>query len=124
MVVCIDNWGFGISVYESLLLNISLASELIPKLGMRTKIFLNDSMKSNIRYLFLLILFIGASQWLHAQCAMCKASAETTAESGEFVFGGGLNVAILYLLALPFLAAAAIGYFWFKRKRELEEMNK
>ena len=81
-------------------------------------------MKKKIRHIVILIGAFGASQALHAQCAMCKASAETTAESGDFVFGGGLNVAILYLLAMPFVAAAIIGFIWFKRKREIEQMGK
>ena len=52
-----------------------------------------------------------------AQCAMCKASAEANLKAG----GGdprGLNAGILYMLALPYLLVAGIGYWWWRNRRK------
>ncbi|MBI3510448.1 MAG: hypothetical protein HY064_07270 [Bacteroidetes bacterium] len=48
---------------------------------------------------FFLILFFVMSIASHAQCAMCRA----VAQSGQNTVSGGLNNAILYLMALPYL---------------------
>jgi hypothetical protein len=48
--------------------------------------------------LLLCLLNISAS----AQCAMCRAVAESGNSNGQNV-GGGLNNAILYLMAVPYL---------------------
>lgn len=47
-----------------------------------------------------------------AQCAMCKATAETSG------YGSSLNSGILYLLIMPFLVIFGGGLFWyFNRKK-------
>ena len=51
-----------------------------------------------------------------AQCAMCTANAESSVKNGN-TEGKGLNNGILYLLAAPYLAVAAVGYIWYKRYR-------
>jgi hypothetical protein len=51
-----------------------------------------------------------------AQCAMCTASVETNAKNGG-VTSNGLNHGIMYLLAAPYLAAAAIAFIWYKKYR-------
>jgi hypothetical protein len=48
--------------------------------------------------LILFLLNISAS----AQCAMCRAVAESGSTNGQNV-GGGLNNAILYLMAVPYI---------------------
>jgi len=60
-----------------------------------------------------------------AQCAMCKASAETNLKAG----GGdprGLNMGILYMFALPYLLVFGIGFWWWsnmKKERQQEEAH-
>lgn len=57
-----------------------------------------------------------------AQCAMCKASAEEGAKDGN-TQTANLNAGIMYLLAMPYLAFAVIGYLWYrnyKRKKAQE----
>jgi hypothetical protein len=57
-----------------------------------------------VRILFLVLLcFIVADA--EAQCAMCKQVADTGAKNGSTV-AKGLNMGILYLLGVPFLAIA------------------
>lgn len=64
------------------------------------------------------------TQDLDAQCAMCKASAEEGAKDGN-TQTAGLNAGIMYLLAMPYLAFAVIGYLWYrnyKRKKAQEQV--
>lgn len=69
------------------------------------------------KYLFILVLLsflINADAW--AQCAMCSMNAENSVQNGN-TQGNGLNDGILYLLAAPYLAVAAVGYLWYKKYR-------
>ena len=50
---------------------------------------------------------------------MCKAVVETNLESGGSI-GAGLNDGILYLMAMPYLSALIIGFFWYRlNKKEM-----
>jgi len=51
-----------------------------------------------------------------AQCVMCKAVAEESADAGGS--GRGLNTAILYLMAVPYVLLGILGgvFFWKRRK--------
>lgn len=51
-----------------------------------------------------------------AQCAMCTLTAENATENGNNQ-GKGLNKGILFLLAIPYLAAAGVGVLWYKKYR-------
>ena len=53
---------------------------------------------------------------LNAQCAMCKAVVESNLKEGGSV-GAGLNNGILYLMAMPYVAALLFGIFYFLQKR-------
>ncbi len=56
----------------------------------------------------------------YAQCAMCKSAAETNLRQG----GGdpvGLNNGILYILSMPYLLVGAIGYWWYRNRRNEQE---
>lgn len=52
-----------------------------------------------------------------AQCAMCTLNADNSVENGN-TEGKGLNNGILYLLAAPYLAVAAVGFLWYKKYRK------
>lgn len=63
-----------------------------------------------------IVLFIAAlvwSTWASAQCAMCKATAESGQAAGS-TEATGLNAGILYLMAIPYvlMAAVAIAWYW------------
>jgi LPXTG-motif cell wall-anchored protein len=64
--------------------------------------------------LFLLVGFTAADAL--AQCVMCKAVAEDSAGAGGA--GRGLNTAILYLMAVPYVLLGILGgvFFWKRRK--------
>lgn len=51
-----------------------------------------------------------------AQCAMCKAVAESSTESGSTV-ATGLNGGILYLMVFPYLILAAVSYAFYKHRK-------
>ena len=58
-----------------------------------------------------------------AQCAMCTATVETNSKSGANTTKG-LNSGIMYLLAAPYLAVAAVAYIWYKKYRRKDvELN-
>jgi hypothetical protein len=47
---------------------------------------------------------------------MCTLNAENSVQNGN-TEGNGLNKGILYLLAAPYLAIAAVGFLWYKKYR-------
>ena len=49
---------------------------------------------------------------INAQCAMCKAVVETNLESGD-TKGMGLNNGILYLMAIPYIAAIVFAVLYY-----------
>lgn len=51
-----------------------------------------------------------------AQCSMCTLNAENSVQNGN-TEGRGLNNGILYLLAMPYLAVAVVGFIWYKKYR-------
>ncbi|EHQ28045.1 hypothetical protein [Mucilaginibacter paludis] len=51
-----------------------------------------------------------------AQCAVCSTNVETNAKNGG-TQANGLNNGIMYLLAAPYLAIAAVGFLWYKKYR-------
>lgn len=52
-----------------------------------------------------------------AQCAMCRSTLENNVSNGDPGIAAGINTGILYLLAMPYLAAIIIGYLWFKSSK-------
>lgn len=63
------------------------------------------------------LIFIGYTIPLNAQCAMCKAVVETNLENGGNE-GIGLNNGILYLMAIPYLAAISFGVFYYLQNKK------
>lgn len=58
---------------------------------------------------------------VQAQCPMCRMSAESNLANGGTA-GRGLNTGILYMLAMPYLLVATLGFIWWRnRKQNLEE---
>mgnify|MGYP001220878478 FL=1 len=69
--------------------------------------------KKVILFLIGIISFIQS----FSQCAMCKAAVEANLEAGG-TKGAGLNDGILYLMAMPYIAVAIFGAFYFLQKRK------
>lgn len=57
-----------------------------------------------------------------AQCAMCSLTAENATENGN-TQGKGLNKGILFLLAIPYLAAVGVGVLWYTKYRSKKTVN-
>ncbi|MBK1441813.1 hypothetical protein JHJ32_17570 [Parapedobacter sp. ISTM3] len=69
-----------------------------------------------------LVLFAITPSDTQAQCAMCSLTAENATEHGN-TQGKGLNKGILFLLAIPYLAAVGIGVLWYKKYRSKKTVN-
>lgn len=67
--------------------------------------------------LALSLLLFTISNDVNAQCAMCKAVVEANLESGGSE-GKGLNDGILYLMAIPYLAAVGFGILYYLQKKK------
>lgn len=64
----------------------------------------------------------------YSQCAMCKSTVESNQKEDSqnaINKAQGLNTGILYLMVLPYVIFACIGYFWYKNsKKEREERQR
>ena len=61
-----------------------------------------------------LLTFSWASQ---AQCAMCKAAAQSDLEGGAGA-ADGLNGGILYLMVFHYLLMGGVGYLWYRQRSQ------
>lgn len=64
---------------------------------------------------FALTVLVSFSTW--AQCAMCKATAESGQAAGS-TEAAGLNSGILYLMAFPYIIMAAVGIAWYRSQKK------
>jgi hypothetical protein len=64
-------------------------------------------------------LLAGSVNSSYAQCALCKASAESSLKEGK-TQAKGLNTGILYLLVMPYLLVGGIGYWWYTQRKKSE----
>ncbi len=61
-----------------------------------------------------LVMFFSLENF--AQCAMCRATAESATESVDKGIGEGLNSGILYLMGVPYLLLLTVGVIFFRKK--------
>lgn len=71
-------------------------------------------MRFPIIALLLVVLPLAAD----AQCAMCKAVAETSQQGGSSV-ADGLNSGIVYLMFFPYLLLGAVGFAIYRHKKSV-----
>jgi hypothetical protein len=73
-------------------------------------------MKFSLKYFlasfFLFVMNIAAS----AQCAMCKATAESATENVDKGIGEGLNAGIVYLMLIPYVLLTTVALVFFRKK--------
>lgn len=62
------------------------------------------------------VLTVSQAPEVHAQCPMCKMSAESNLKNGGSA-GKGLNNGILYMLLMPYVVFGVIGYMWWKNNK-------
>jgi len=80
-------------------------------------------MKKTLKYIILeLIILMGFIMQSWAQCSTCKGVAQSQNTDGEY-FVSGINMAILYLLALPLCMPIVYGVVWYVRtkRKKVEE---
>lgn len=74
-------------------------------------------MKSKIIIIFgILALIVLFQVDMTAQCAMCKATAESATNNGNKGIGEGLNSGIVYLMMVPYLLLGSLGFIFFRKK--------
>ena len=72
-------------------------------------------MKQKVVFFLLSLFFFLKS---NAQCAMCRAVLES--EEGQSA-AEGINDGIVYLMAIPYILVAGIGYFIYKKYNTLKK---
>jgi hypothetical protein len=73
--------------------------------------------------ILLFILFIVIQFSAHAQCAMCKAVLESDLQSGGSM-GKGINDGIMYLMLIPYILIASVGYFIYRHYKKNKLVKK
>lgn len=68
----------------------------------------------NRKVWLLIIVLLAIAPDLMAQCAMCRGTVESTVSNGRSVVASQLNLGIVYLLMIPYLIVASIGYLWYR----------
>ncbi|WP_313808248.1 hypothetical protein [Flavobacterium sp.] len=68
---------------------------------------------NTIKLLLVAVFLIGLTSDVQAQCAMCRAALESE-ESG--VLPEAVNDGIVYLMAIPYILVATIGYAIYRLK--------
>lgn len=71
----------------------------------------------NAKHIILIILLLGISLSASAQCAMCKAVAESDLEGGGTA-AKGINEGIIYLMFIPYILIGGAGYFIYKHYKK------
>ena len=66
-----------------------------------------------------LIVLLMASADVSAQCAMCKAAQNSSGFSSR-----GLNMGILYLMIIPYIAFSVLAFFWYRASKKQKEQQK
>lgn len=74
-------------------------------------------LKSKFLFILFLLLLLTANTDLIAQCSMCKAIAESSADGGSGI-ADGLNLGIVYLMAFPYLLIGAVGFSIYRMKKK------
>ena len=73
-------------------------------------------MKISMKYLVVLVALLMVNLAVSAQCAMCKATAESATENVDKGIGEGLNAGIVYLMLIPYVLLATVALVFFRKK--------
>ncbi len=79
-------------------------------------------MKNSVKIIFVflvVIIFKIISNEVNAQCAMCKAAQNSSGFSAR-----GLNMGILYLMIIPYIAFSFLAFFWYRASKKQKEQQK
>jgi hypothetical protein len=80
---------------------------------------------THLRLWLLAILLVSAAPGALAQgCSMCGAQTNSGESTRLTKYRGqGLNTGILYLAAVPYLAASALGLVWYRNRRRTRQQQ-
>ncbi|MFT7352253.1 MAG: hypothetical protein ACI9XR_002027 [Flavobacterium sp.] len=67
--------------------------------------------KNNIKYLIAVLLIGLGNSNLQAQCAMCRASLESSGNSAQ---AEAVNDGIVYLMVIPYVLVGIVGFLIYK----------
>lgn len=73
-------------------------------------------MKNSVKHIALTCTLFIISVAASAQCAMCKATAESATENVDKGIGEGLNAGIVYLMLIPYVLLATVALVFFRKK--------
>ena len=73
-------------------------------------------MKISLKYFVFAFILILLNMSASAQCAMCKATAESATENVDKGIGEGLNAGIVYLMLIPYVLLATVALVFFRKK--------
>ena len=73
------------------------------------------------KVVLILVMLVALVPDSMAQCAMCRGTVESTVSNGRSVIASELNFGILYLLVVPYLIVASIGYLWYRNSKQEHE---
>jgi hypothetical protein len=71
----------------------------------------------SIKKIILLISLLSIKLIAYSQCAMCKAVIESDLAAGGSI-AKGINNGILYLIVIPYLLLATVGFFVYKHYKK------
>lgn len=71
------------------------------------------SRSGDLRVSFSVAVFLLSSVFVNAQCAMCRAALES---EGDMAKGEAVNDGIVYLMAIPYLLVAIVGFYIYKTR--------
>lgn len=69
-------------------------------------------MKNMRKFFWVINLILLVTHQIFAQCAMCKAAAESDLENNPNSVAKGLNTGILFLMAIPYI----LMFFFFRKE--------
>jgi len=69
-----------------------------------------------MRKVLLAFFFLALNLSSFAQCAMCKATAETANQNTSGSLAEGLNTGIVYLMLIPYTLLAIIAVVFFRKR--------
>jgi hypothetical protein len=69
-----------------------------------------------MKKIFFLLFFVLVNLATNAQCAMCKATAETANQNTSGSLAEGLNTGILYLMLIPYTLLLVLAIVFFRKR--------
>lgn len=75
-------------------------------------------MKKYLLTLLLSIFLFLQSNFLQAQCAMCRSSLESNVSDGNVTVSAYLNFGIMYLFVTPYILFIVLAFFWYRASKK------